>query len=347
MKQLGRWAVLTTSVIFALAGCGGPGTTVPLGAMTQSRAHSGKSWMLPETSGEDLLYASGPGNDVLVFSYPQGTLVGTIHLPSDVTPFGLCANASGDVFVTAEYAYQGSYVGYIYEYAHGGTQPVETLSEGSWTLPNGCAVDPTTGKLAVTNSFGTQGSYDHGNVAVYENAGGNPTTYYDSNIYWYSWCAYDGAGNLYVDGWNEGGGYPLAELPEGSGSFLNLSVNESLVSESLQWDAGDLVIAGWQWKRRQPTETVYRVQLSGSEGTVVGSTTVRTYTRPRKRRPNLGQYTLYGNTLIGAGFNDPKVHFWRFPEGGLPTRALGSPNGGGFYGVTISVAPSGTRIHRF
>lgn len=337
-----RYTVSSCAAVVLLAGCGGAQPPIhadralPQGPAVAGQASHGKSWMLPEAKSEDLLYVSGSqpdGDDISVFSYPRGKLVGRLKV-TDYTVFGLCADSKGNVFVTTDGNLSSGINSEVYEYAHGGTQPIASLSDPGFG--NDCAVDPTTGNLAVANWDGSLGSLDHGSVAIYQGAEGTATVYYDPNIYWYEWCVYDTSGNLYVDGRNEGGGYPLAELPRGSGSFLNITLSESFLAESLEWDAGDLVIAGWQWKPRQATEMLYRVQLSGTEGTVVGTTTIRTHTKPRKRRDDAGQYTLQGSRLIGPGFNDPEVHFWRFPEGGWPSKSLGSPKDSSFYGVAIS-----------
>ncbi|MBV9720163.1 MAG: hypothetical protein JOZ77_12660 [Candidatus Eremiobacteraeota bacterium] len=305
-----------------------------------TRHDRGGSWMLPEVTAEDLLYVSSPddkNDDINVFSYPQGKLVGGLSI-TGYGVFGLCSDDKGNVFVTTAGNVNSGTSSQVYEYAHGGTQPIATLSDPAFG--NDCAVDPTTGNLAVANDFGTGNGYDHGNVAVYQGGQGSATIYYDPDIYWYDWCVYDSNGNLYVDGSSEGGPYPLAELPKNGSAFEAVTLNETPLAESLQWDAGDLVISGWQWQKRQATETIYRVKLSGSRGTVVGTTTISTETKPRKRLPNLAQYTLYRKTLVGAGFNDRQVHFWRYPAGGLPTKSLLASEKYPAYGVAISVAPT-------
>lgn len=189
MKSLGFGRNALTSCVAAgmLAGCGGsqPPIAAP-GVAPQTlalavHAERGKSWMLREAKGEDLLYASnmssasGPPyyGDVLVFAYPKGTLVGTLTGFSAYVQ-GVCSDASGDVFVTTETSLTH---GYVYEYSHGGTQSIATLSDpGS---PYGCSVDPTTGNLAVANttSSGYYGYY--GYVAIFPDAEGTATTYND------------------------------------------------------------------------------------------------------------------------------------------------------------------------
>ena len=55
--------------------------------------------------------------------------------------YGMCTDASGNVYMTNENA--------VVEYPHGGTSPVRTVRiPGAQTMY--CSVDPTTGDLAVT-----------------------------------------------------------------------------------------------------------------------------------------------------------------------------------------------------
>jgi hypothetical protein len=55
----------------AFAGCGGAGTAVPQGAITQSRAHKASS------SSGDLLYMAAPYG-IMMLSYPDLKVVSTI-----------------------------------------------------------------------------------------------------------------------------------------------------------------------------------------------------------------------------------------------------------------------------
>jgi hypothetical protein len=120
---------------------------MPQTSAIATHASRGKWRMLPGAKSEDLLYV--PDDDVpgelLAFSYPHGGLVGEVMLPADY-PLGLCSDGSGHVFVTTSGTDAQSY---IYEYPHGGTQPIATLTDPG--LANGCAVDARSGNLAVTN----------------------------------------------------------------------------------------------------------------------------------------------------------------------------------------------------
>ncbi len=120
----------------------------------------------------DLLYVSADDATVLMFSYPALKLLGSIaDLPAN--PVGLCSDNKGDVFVTLEQSLSQSY---IFRYAHGGTQPIATLSDPG--LVNSCAVDPSSGNLAVTNFFNAGESQYEGDLLVYKKARGTPATYY-------------------------------------------------------------------------------------------------------------------------------------------------------------------------
>lgn len=163
-----RNAVRSTLSIGAaalIAGCGG--FQSPIGAsgiMPQSRsltthAKTGGSWMLPDTASEDLLYASGE-EDVDVLSYPKGGVVGQLKFQGGA--YGLCSDRSGDVFIPVWSSQSNS--NYIYEYAHGGSEPIATLTDSG--VPFGCVVDPTTGNLAATNVFSLGTGFPPGTVAI-------------------------------------------------------------------------------------------------------------------------------------------------------------------------------------
>jgi hypothetical protein len=141
-----------------LAGCGG--SQPPIGApaaMPQvsaiaTHAERGKSWMKPEASGDDLVYATGACNGTCVLSYPENQLVGTLPVGNGLNS-GACADPASDVFITDTSS--------VYEYAHGASSPVATLSlPGSQAA--GCSIDPSTGNLAV--DFAGTG----GDIAVFE-----------------------------------------------------------------------------------------------------------------------------------------------------------------------------------
>lgn len=325
-------------VLEVLAGCGG--SQPPIGvppSLPQTFAiathtERGGSWMRPEARNENLLYASDNSGNVYVYSYPALKLVGTLSLPQ--VTFGLCTDNKSDIFVTMNGSISTE-TSNVYEYAHGGTKPIAILNDPG--IGNGCAVDPNTGNLAVTNWFGRLGSYDHGNVAVFQNASGSPSVYYDPDIYWYWWCTYDENGNLYVDGYNEGGAYPFGELAKGSSSFAGITFNAQFDALSLQWDDGDLIVATGNGKKSP--EEIYRIQVSGSTGTIVGSTALHS----RRNGTANGQYLIDSHRIVGPAHPTNLLGLWHYPRGGSPIAEVQAPNESReryeWWGVALSRAP--------
>jgi hypothetical protein len=285
-------------------------------------AQRGGSWMLPEAKSESLLYLSADGasvhGKVLVLSYPAGQLVGT--LTGFDSPLGECVDAKGDIFITD---FAG---GDILEYAHGRSTPITTLSDVG-EEPYGCAVNPNTGDLAVTN-------YYPGNVAIYSGAKGSPNFYSDSSIGEYTFCAYDNQGNLFVDGQAND---LIAELPKGSSSFTDITLSQTIVlPASMQWFKRDLVIVDTAdaWRG---TATVNRVHISGTSGEVVGTTNLESN---GFEVGSTVQYWIQGHVIIGPDRSRHNTHdylaFWRYPHGGESQRVFRDLAAGGLWGTAIS-----------
>lgn len=313
-----RFAAFTLTLAL-LAGCGGAQIgAIPQNAATLAQAHqSGKSWMLPEAKNEDLVYTSDDLGNILVLSYPKLKQVGHISVPAYTQ--GLCVDAVGDVFVPA-FTYGKSTQGYVYEFAHGGSNPIQVLTDGA-VESAGCAIDPVTGNLAVTDYVG---------VNIFANAQGNPTSYTVPNTV-PQWAAYDPAGDLFVDG-----GVSVAVLPKGSSTFSDVTFKDSLYGESLQWNDGCLTIVGLHSKLDD--EPIYRTQISGTNGTVVGTTTLKVH---RWGYDGNGQVLIQGSKILGAGDHHHSLAVWHYPQGGNTIRnpvKNFTP-----WGVVISVAPSRSR----
>jgi hypothetical protein len=283
----------------------------------------------------DLLYVSDYDR-LLVFSYPKGKLVGEVGAPSGDL-FGLCSDNAGDVFVTS----QGSdYQGYIYEYAHGGTEPITTLSDPG--EPLGCAVDPETGSVAVTNYFADDPPYYDGDVVIFPNGQGPPTEYSDPNVGYFLFCSYDATGDLFADG----DGY-LTELSAGGQSLSDITLDQRIDPGSIQWvDAYQaFVVADRSGGPRGPID-IYQVQVSGSTGTVSGPTILKT-----KHDHSSRAYPFWAGDgrIIGAGLIRGEVaallDFWRYPKGGWPRKSIERPDGAhDMFGVTVSRADAHQKV---
>jgi DNA-binding beta-propeller fold protein YncE len=301
--------------VAVLAGCGGsqpligaPGL-MPQTSAFGTHAHRGKSWMLPEASREALLYVVDIGGDIYVVSYPAGKLVGT--LTGIDGPQGICSDKNGNVFITAFWTEN------VLEYAHGGTQPIANLGDYGY-YPNGCAVDPTTGNLAVANQASMGGS--GGDVAIYTGAKGKPTDYAAGDALW---CAYDDQGDLFVDD----GGDGIAELSYGSQTFANIALD--VAGEGLQWDGKYLALVS------PASKVVYRVAISGSVGTVVGTVDFKGLIA------TLGyDFAIQaGKIIMPFGIKENHISIiglWDYPRGGRVGKKVPVIKEGRYYSITLS-----------
>jgi len=329
-NDLNRYALSSCVFVATLAGCGGSQSPIGVpGAMAQSRAiaqHAarGKSWMLPEANGEDLIYAPGGcGGETCVLSYPKGKVVGVISwVGSPITGSGACSDPSGNVFISNNNE--------MAEYAHGGTTPIATLS-----LPGnnafGCSIDPATGNLAVVFSS------RNGDLAIFPHAQGTPITYSSHLESFY--CGYDNAGNLYVNGYSNGV-RGFSEMTSGSGTFNKLSIDDSVGTPGqVQWDGSYIT---WQ-SIEENHPKISRLSISGSTATVVSTTTLSGI--GRRAMPTW----IYGGKVVvpysDHGAFATFIGIWPYPAGGAPTKRIrklkGYPkNQRSFLAATISVAPS-------
>jgi hypothetical protein len=321
MKSVVRFGLAIGAAGF-FAGCNGsqppigaPGT-VPLGRAIATQADRSGPWMLPTAKSKDLLYV-GTGSNVYVLSYPKGKLVGSLGISGN----DMCSDKNGNVFIPT-----GGYE--VLEYAHGGTSPIQTLDPGD--VPLGCAVDPVTGNLAVTNEASGAGE-----VAIFPHAQNPPTWYRDPDIYTYGLCGYDGNGNLFVDG--SGTNNYLAELPKGSSTFVNYPLgNDFDVFGSLQWDGEHMTLSN------PTTDEIYRLKFGKSSFKVVGTTQIDGWQNQYAGRWPYVQTWLQDGTFVAQASNLARLGLWRYPSGGDPEKVMRAFEKGSvsINGVAISVAPS-------
>ena len=324
-------SVLATLAIATLAGCGGSASALGssnvgyasqpallLPALGHQKARP--SWMAPAATNAALLYVSDrDAAEVTVYTYPQGKLVGTL---TDFTqPQGECVDKAGDVFITDRLSQD------IFEYAHGATSPVATLSDAGEN-PYGCSVDPKTGNLAVTNLAGNGST--QGSVSIYKGASGTQTMYTDSAIYYYGFCGYDTKGNLFLDGTNQGSAFEFAELPKGSSTFTNITLNQSIsYPGGVQWNGKYVAVGDWN------NPDIYEFAISGSSGTLVGSTALGS------GDSGVSQFWIQGKAVIAPDENSERYQYilltFKYPAGGTATQAL--TNGINTpWGTTVSIA---------
>src|ERR1700727_3206708 len=165
-----------------LAACASPGAAPPTGLNQLSEKPLWKG----AATGSQLIYVAVKATSMLVFSYPQGQMVdriGGLHEANTI-----CGDTSGDVFLSENNG--------IFKYAHGGTTPISEISESFGATT--CAVDPTSGDLAVLAG-------DTFAVYVYPKQQAPPIIYTDSTSFLYTRSVtYDSNGNLFVSGISRG-----------------------------------------------------------------------------------------------------------------------------------------------
>jgi hypothetical protein len=218
------------------------------------------SWMSPDAKKQQLLYVSDQKtDDVYVYSYPNGKLVGT--LTGFAAPYGQCTDKSGNVFITQ---FEASAVT---EYAHGGTNPINTLDTPG-VNPVGCSVDPKTGDLAVADFISD--NYP-GGILVFPHATGTPKAYQAPGMYYYFPPAYDDRGNLFVE--VEGpssGGTVVMELPRGSGTLKALYLDVTIhFPGGVQWDGRHVDLVDQSFSASAGSG-IYQVNIKGKFGTMTG-----------------------------------------------------------------------------
>ncbi len=307
-------ALLGAIVVSACGMAGQP----PSAAATSSR--SSESWTLPEAQSQDLLYLSDvQTNDVYVFSYPQGKLVGT--LKAFGAPRSECVDRKGNVWIADVQGYD------VVEYAHGGTKPLVALST-PWA-PRGCSVDPHSDTLAVTG--GDKGMI----LAVYHHSSHHqwrdPQTYTDTDMGAGYFCGYDAHGNLFIDGLDKarGGTFRLAELPRRGKSLTNVAVSQSITAPGeVQWD-GKYVAIG---DTGVTPSVIYQFSVSGSSATQVGSTVLG-------GTKSVRQFWIDGTRVVGPDYNTD-AGIWKYPMGGSPVTQITTVHG---YGAAISAAAGSSR----
>ncbi|MGA8574323.1 MAG: hypothetical protein WB609_01390 [Candidatus Cybelea sp.] len=292
--------------------------------LASANRRSTPSWMARGAMAQNLLYISNGGADnVYVYSYPAGSLVGKLGQLQD--PVGLCVDRTGNVWIV------NSASSTIVEYAHGSKKRKATLQDYGLQNLLGCAVDPLNGNLAVTE-LGSPSSA--GNVWIYPNAKGSPKKFRDPQMQYVYFCGYDDRGNLFVDGLNSNYGFVFAERLAGSRSLRSISLNQSVgFPGGIQWD-GTYVAIGDQFYQTQHKSAIYQVSVSGSTGTVQGTTLLSGACDVLQF--DISSLGSTGSSVVAPDDCRNNAAFYNYPAGGSPTKTLS-----GFqypFGAAVSLA---------
>lgn len=306
MKSLdvGRYAMAAVGAL--LCGCSVAQRAMPNlpVATTPAPAHQAheEGWMLSEARSETLLYVSAYPNDVFVYAYPRPKLVGELRFSQQVA--GLCSDDDGDVWVPLFDGATSS--AKIVKFKHGMRRRTSTLTDPGF--PTGCAVDPVTGNLAVSNfcvDYRGTSCVSGGDLEIYSRGSGSGTQYVDPAMANYGFCAYDDSGDLFVDGTGPSSSFVLAELPRAQAHFSNLRIAQSFdLPAGLQWHGKHLAISN--------ASTIYQYSIRHSSATEVSTT-------PLDDTTEAVQFAVQGNDAVVPGAQSNNVAFYRYPRGGTPS----------------------------
>lgn len=298
-----RLGPLALAAIVAGGGCGGSLAQGGLSAPQAARVASG--------TGGDLLYvahAHGEGTRatgfVTIYSFPQGQKIATIA--GIGFPSGVCADGSGNVWVLAVL----QSVWNAYEYAHGATTPIARIRIRNPNVAAGCAVDPTSGDLAIFTGVKGQG-VRRPLVEVWRGARrGEPVRY--PLTFTPIAGAYDASGNLFVDGYLGGNQqFDFAELAKGSNAFAMVKINKHTeFPGGVVWDGGYITVETGGLARRRPV--VLRLTVSGNHATVAG------ITHPAHIQFQSPFFVADGFLVGVSGGIGRRVSLWPYPNSGEP-----------------------------
>jgi hypothetical protein len=290
----------------------------------QSVAENARERITPKRKA--LVYVEERGFTIGIFTYPSLKFVDTISIyhgeQSNLGNF--CSDKEGHVFVTASGDEDGNeHVTAIYEYAHGKTEVINSLSVSGLDSAS-CAVDPKTNDLAVAGDIKNDSAL-HPVLAIFRHGKGQPDMLTDPSYELFESCAYDDQGNLFLTGGNLAGNQ-LTELPKGGSGFTHIKFAGPNVWGPVVWDGSNIAIVR---SHRHYTDsvkyTVYRLLIDGSSATVIGTVTLKA------KAYQIGQlwvappYAAAGTPGPFLG-SDPKLLVWRYPGGGRPMKSVSLPN---------------------
>ncbi len=309
--------------------------TNALGAVPVRHLNHGRSWMRPDAGKEWLLYVSDASTGTIqIYNYrvKTGKLYGQITGFS--FPYGQCIDRHGNVYIVDNDTAK------IYEFAHGGTKPIATAHD-DFGYPIGCSVDRKTGNVAVANFNGV--SSGTGGVDVFAGGLKGSQSYYTDanlNILWPG--GYDPNGNLFIQGMDYSGDPKFAELPAGSNQFTLINGLTIAFPGAVSWDGSYITVTDQDYQYNYTT-MIYRVTVSGSAATVVGSTHLTDDCYPGTNwmvavQPFIGGTTRKRNTVVAGNLNCPsREDFFNYANGGTPERTIPAAMAPGDpYGQSVS-----------
>jgi len=334
-------AVLGAGALALGAGCaegGSQGSPPTLSATSASQAvgraaNRSGSWMLPETkTGKSILIYAAPADtdDVNVYDYSSGEQVGVL---SGFSAAAGCVDATGNVYMVSPN-------GTAFEFAHGGTTPIQTYSPGGDLV--GCSVDAK-GDLAVTAA-------SPGVLTIY--AKGSPSqsrTYSNSECEIMSAMGYDDKGNIIGEG-QYNGTYICAVL-RGARQETTLATSGITINapNGSMWDGEYFEVGDQEAGSGKSLTGLNEVSLSGTTLTSRGETmltdtcyrglvdVLNPFVVGEKNTPinkHQGRVVVGSNRLCPPS-NGLGIEFWHYPQGGNPFKTYGTTQSVNVLAVSI------------
>ncbi len=317
MKIVGSLRLACIVTAAALGACGLPhgepiaeatgsaDATYATAAGGATRPDRAPSWTLVGAkSAAKLLYVSDLETfDVDVYSFPSLARIG--KLTGFNEPQGECADADGNVWIASTRDYK------MYEFAHGGRRPIVTLTD-PLGYPAGCAIDPTSGNLAVANIEDYSGA---ASVLIYKHARGTPAVYSNPNQITNYFAGYNGKGDLYVSGKTSHKAYSLSVLTHGRSSMSSVAIRSGTLyfPGTVAWHGATLVL-GDQKCRQRATSCLYQLTVSGTTARITHS--IALHEACDVAQAWVGSTKISGGDYDYCGKGSSSVNIWPYPAGG-------------------------------
>jgi hypothetical protein len=242
----------------------------------------------------------------------------------------MCSDTAGNIWLIAYRSGPKAY--YAEKYPHGATKPIAEIRIPKY-YGSGCAVDPSSGDLAIMDPAGgkQEGS---GSIVVWANARSGKPAVYDVPFNPEN-GAYDNDGNLFFDGCDCSNSDPwliFGELAKGRHAVAALRLDKkTALPGGVQWDGRYVAVqtGGYQpYLKGRPR--IYRFEASSGLGHVVGTVI--------PKNPALSGtafFAVYGSSVVSTtGAQRGEIDIWPYPGGGVHTRTVGLF--GDVRGLTIS-----------
>jgi hypothetical protein len=266
-----------------------------------------RSWMAPDAHAHLLLYVSDINtDDVSVYDFPKGTLVGSITGFGD--PSGLCADKMGNVWVTDYTRFQ------VLEFAHGATSPSATINTSG--APYSCAVNLKTGDLAVG---------ERNNIAIYKHASGTPQNYqgYFSEAREIGYAV----NTLYISGFGQPSQFEFASLKGGQITPITITGATINFPGSVQYADGSLTLG--DASDSEGNAVVYQLSVSGTTATATGTTEL-------SGNSKCYQSLIWKHSIVATNYNASAVDTYKYPAGGSPRKSISGSGLVNPFGLALS-----------